>query len=131
MKYRLLPRWAVAVSGLFLSGWVAAEEPLDFAREILPILSDKCFACHGPDSNKKQDLRLDSREAATADRDGVRAIDPARLGDSELIARIFDTEDPMPPVDAEQHLSDAERDLLKNGCCKERNTRRIGLLYPR
>ena len=105
--------WAgVALLGLAF-GARGAEQPVDFAREILPILSDKCFVCHGPDSNKKQDLRLDSREAATADRGGVRPIHPERLADSELIARIFDTEDPMPPEDAEQHLSVAERELLK------------------
>ena len=49
----------------------AQDEPVDFAREILPILSNKCFACHGPDSKKPSQLRLDSFAAATADRDGV------------------------------------------------------------
>ena len=51
---------------------VAAEEKVSFAREILPILSDKCFYCHGPDkSHQKADLRLDIRADAIA-ADAVR-----------------------------------------------------------
>ena len=47
---------------------------VDFAREVLPILSNKCFVCHGPDSKKKALLRLDSFEGATRDLGGYRAI---------------------------------------------------------
>ena len=46
-----------------------AAEPVDFAREILPILSNKCFVCHGPDGEAKDELRLDSYEAAIEDHD--------------------------------------------------------------
>ena len=85
---------------------------VDFARQILPILSNKCFACHGPDSKKPSDLRLDSYKSATADRDGVKAIDPKNLTESEMLFRIHDKEDPMPPVDAEKQLTEEERKLL-------------------
>ncbi len=85
----------------------------DFARDVLPILSNKCFACHGPDTKKAKDLRLDSYEAATKDRKGIRAIDPAALEDSELLFRIHDQDDPMPPEDFDgQALTDAEKDIL-------------------
>lgn len=93
------------------AGTLGATEPVDFAREILPILSDKCFACHGPDTKKAKDLRLDSYGAATKDRKGTRAIDPESLEDSELIFRIHDMDDPMPPED-EKQLTEAERELL-------------------
>ena len=85
---------------------------VDFARQILPILSNKCFACHGPDSKKPSELRLDSYKSATADRDGVKAIDPNNLTESEMLFRIHDKEDPMPPVDAEKQLTEEERKLL-------------------
>ena len=88
-----------------------AAESIDFAREILPILSDKCFLCHGPDT-KDEDLRLDSVEAATEDRGGYKAIDPAAPGKSEVLARIHDKDDPMPPDDAEKQLTDEERALI-------------------
>ncbi len=91
----------------------AAEKPVDFSREILPILSNKCFICHGPDSRKEDLLRLDSFEGATSDLGGYRAVDPGDLAKSEIIARIHDADDPMPPEDAEKHLTPAERALLK------------------
>ena len=90
-----------------------AAEPVDFAREILPVLSNKCFVCHGPDSKKKDLLRLDSPEGATRDLGGYKAIDPDDLAKSELIARLNDADDPMPPEDAEKQLTDAERKLLE------------------
>jgi hypothetical protein len=87
-------------------------EKVDFAREVLPILSDKCFACHGPDTRKAKDLRLDSYEAATRNRKGIRSIDPDNLEDSELIFRIHDEDDPMPPEDDGKPLTEAEKDIL-------------------
>ncbi len=89
----------------------ASGSKVDFARDVLPILSNKCFACHGPDTKKSQ-LRLDSSAAATANRDGVRAIDPDNLADSEILHRIHDREDPMPPEDAEKQLTVKEREVL-------------------
>ena len=90
-----------------------AAEPVDFAREILPVLSNKCFVCHGPDSRKKDLLRLDSFEGATSDLGGYKAIDPGDLAKSEIIARLNDADDPMPPEDAEKQLTATERKLLE------------------
>jgi hypothetical protein len=97
--------------GILSSGY-AEEKRVNFAREVLPILSDKCFVCHGPDTRKKSGLRLDSYEAATRDRKGVRAIHPEAPEKSEILVRLHDREDPMPPVDAEKKLRDTERTLL-------------------
>lgn len=90
----------------------AVELPVDFAREVLPVLSNKCYVCHGPDVKKKTDLRLDSYAAATANRDGVHAVHPEKPEESEILVRIHDKEDPMPPEDAEKQLTDTERALL-------------------
>ena len=78
----------------------------------MPILSDKCFACHGPDTQKDADLRLDSYSEATRDLGGYRAIDPAAPEESEVLGRLFDVDDPMPPEDADKQLSDEEREIL-------------------
>ena len=85
---------------------------VDFARQILPILSDKCFVCHGPDVHDPDQLRLDSFESATADRGGYRAINVASPDESELLRRVVSDDEPMPPADAEKQLSAKERELL-------------------
>ncbi len=90
----------------------AADAKVDFAREILPILSNKCFVCHGPDSEDPEGLRLDSFEAASSDRGGYRAIDPEHPEKSEVLSRIHSSDQPMPPADAEKQLTDAERDVI-------------------
>ncbi len=98
--------------GLTARGEEAQAARIDFARQVLPILSNKCFVCHGPDARDAADLRLDSEDAATADRGGYRAIDPGKPDASELLARIQSTEQPMPPVNAEKQLNDNERRIL-------------------
>ena len=72
-----------------LTSFLSAKE-VDFAREVLPVLSNKCFVCHGPDTKKKDLVRLDSFEGATRDLGGYRAIDVASLKDSEILARLHD-----------------------------------------
>ena len=60
-----------------------------FRDRILPLLSDRCFACHGPDDAAREaDLRLDSAEEATADRGGYFAIKPGNSHQSEVMERI-------------------------------------------
>ncbi|MCH8812863.1 MAG: DUF1549 domain-containing protein, partial [Gemmatimonadetes bacterium] len=89
----------------------AEEDSIDFAREVLPILSNKCFVCHGPDG-KEDEVRLDSFEGSTADLGGYQAINPESPEDSELFHRINDTDDPMPPTKAQKKLTSRERDVL-------------------
>jgi hypothetical protein len=90
----------------------AEGRQVDFAREVLPILSNKCFVCHGPDVKDQDQLRLDSGEAATADRGGYRAIDTERPDESRMLVRLHAVDDPMPPAEAEKQLTSAERDLI-------------------
>lgn len=88
------------------------QDQVNFAREVLPILSNKCFVCHGPDAKDDIGLRLDSFAGATADRGGYRAIDPESPGKSAMLERIHSAEDPMPPADAEKQLTAGERETL-------------------
>ena len=80
----------------------------DFNRDIRPVLSRNCFACHGPDDKaRKADLRLDVREGALAERNGVPAVLPGDRGKSELFARITtaDSDDRMPPEESGHKLT--------------------------
>jgi len=89
-----------------------ADGQVDFARDVLPILSDRCFHCHGPDESDRQaDLRLDLEAELTADRGGYATVVPGSVDASELFDRITttDVDRVMPPLDAQRTpLSDAE-----------------------
>lgn len=111
-----------ALCSLFFSLPFAAraEEPLpdrvEFNRHIRPILSDKCFLCHGPDRNTREaGLRLDLRAEATLEREGHRAIAAGDVTASAMIQRIIseDPDDKMPPADSNRHVSPRELELLK------------------
>ncbi|MFT5523768.1 MAG: hypothetical protein ACI9HK_001716 [Pirellulaceae bacterium] len=94
---------------------VWAQSTVDFTRDIRPILSDRCFQCHGPDEKAREaDLRLDLEATAKADLDGHRAIIPGDIASSTLVARIQsnDADQRMPPADSGKTLSAHERELL-------------------
>ncbi|QOV91183.1 DUF1553 domain-containing protein [Humisphaera borealis] len=95
---------------------VAAEPPVDFSREVLPLLSDNCFHCHGPDEKgRKAKLRLDTREGAYRVKEDVAVVVPGNSAKSELVKRIFsdDPDDMMPPPDGVRKLTPAQRQTLK------------------
>ena len=82
--------------------------PVDFRKEVLPILSENCFLCHGPDSRtRKADLRLDVKEGALRTADPV--IVPGKSGESELIRRVAskDADEVMPPPQVGQDADGA------------------------
>ncbi len=82
-----------------------AVQDVQFNRDIRPLLSDRCFHCHGPDEkNRKAGLRLDTFEGATKDRGGYRAITPGKPDESELIRRVTSHEsfEMMPPPAAKK-----------------------------
>jgi hypothetical protein len=93
-----------------------AGAKVDFNRDIRPIFSDICFACHGPDDNKrKANLRLDELAAALKPaKSGAIAVVPGNTSKSELIKRITSTDEDerMPPVKTGKKLTAAQIDLL-------------------
>lgn len=93
------------------------DSPVDFKTEIRPILSNRCFACHGPDENTVESgLRLDTRDRATqALASGSRAIVPGNTGQSEIVRRILSEEEDirMPPPHFGQPLTDREINLIR------------------
>src|SRR6266513_6379255 len=125
--FRLLVTLGISISCLVLAGKSsvgrAATPPaavlVDFSRQILPLLSDNCFACHGPDEKqRKAKLRLDTKEAAFRElRDGGFAIAPGKSADSQLVARIC-SDDPsvrMPPPKTGKRLTPAQIELFRRG----------------
>ena len=101
----------------FLCAIAAAADLVDFNRDVRPILSDRCFGCHGPDANKgrKAGLRLDEFAGATKQlKSGDTAIVPGDLKRSAVIARLNNTDpdEVMPPPELHRPLSAAEKDIL-------------------
>ena len=89
--------------------------PVDFRRDILPILSDACFRCHGPDGGTREArLRLDSKEGLYRTRNGLTVVQPGATEESELVIRTksTDPEEIMPPPNAVRQLKPAEISLL-------------------
>ena len=87
-----------------------------FNRDIRPILSDKCFQCHGPDAGHRQaELRLDDEQNAKADREGYSVIVPEEPDASMLVQRILADREAgrMPPPDSGKELSNEEKELLR------------------
>lgn len=93
----------------------AGPLPLEYNRDVRPILSDKCFKCHGPDSGaRKADLRLDVRESAIAEHDGGWPIVPGHPEKSELIERVLATDpDDRMPQKSDEGLSKNEIAVLR------------------
>ena len=96
-----------------------AVEPgrVDYNSQIRPLLSDRCFKCHGPDEKaRKKKLRLDTREGMFKElADGFAVVRPGDTNRSELVRRILTTDgdDAMPPADSRLKLSTAEKNLLQ------------------
>ena len=94
-----------------------AKEKIQFNRDIRPLLSDNCFACHGPDEHeRKGKLRLDIPEGgAFEDRDGFQAIIRKDADNSEIIARMIsdDEDEIMPPPETGKKLNPQQIELIK------------------
>src|SRR5215204_2497284 len=117
-------RHSTIILGLILgagAAWAAGKpkasgSAIDFNRDIRPILSDNCFACHGPDENKrKAKLRLDVKDDAfKPTKSGNFAIVPGDVSKSKLVERIS-TKDPdevMPPPKSGKKLTAQQIDML-------------------
>ena len=115
------PRWSVVVA-LSLAAFfsinfsnaetrpLTADGTIDFQKQILPLFSDRCFACHGPDENALQaDLRLDREQ------DVLDHVTPGEPDESEIWLRISaeDEGELMPPADSGLALTDNEKQLIR------------------
>src|SRR5579862_4595657 len=116
LRFKLV-HWACI--GAFLCGCFPAlvtATDVSFNRDIRPILSEHCFACHGLDAKqRKADLRLDLAESAQAERDGSFAIKPGDLHKSDLWQRINSTDpnEVMPPPATKKTLTAAQKETIR------------------
>jgi hypothetical protein len=115
-----MKRWMALLATALLAGTAHGQQSpgkIQYARDILPILSTHCFTCHGPDAKlQKAGLRLDLFETAIKElKSGNRAIVPGKAKESELLARIHTADETqrMPPKSAKKALKDTEKALLK------------------
>jgi hypothetical protein len=111
MKTGMIPGLSIfALLAAFAGGRGESPESVRFGRDILPILSENCFKCHGPDEKaRKAKLRLDVREGA------MKVIEPGKSDESEMIRRIFssDPQEKMPPPKSNRTLNAEQKDLIK------------------
>ncbi|MDB5339843.1 MAG: hypothetical protein JWN70_5462, partial [Planctomycetaceae bacterium] len=94
----------------------ASAEDISFNRDVRPILSEYCFACHGFDAKqRKADLRLDVAEGAYAERDGDTPLKPGNLMESELWLRVIsdNPEEIMPPPATKKKLTPEHKEILR------------------
>jgi len=114
---------SLAALALFVTGGLSAvatpEKPIDFNRDIRPILSNNCFWCHGPDEAERKGgndgLRLDTFAGAREDLGGYHALVPGNPDQSELLKRVLsaDEDEVMPPRKTGKSVTPAEADLLR------------------
>lgn len=108
------PRWSAIFASVLAIGTlvgVSSAAAPDFGRDVLPILSNSCFTCHGPDEAAREaDLRLDTEEDAKE-----WAIVPGDVEGSEIVARMIsdDADLRMPPPESSQSISEEEIEVLK------------------
>lgn len=113
---RVSGRWLATVAFVVAANMTFAGEAPDFNREIRPLLSDRCLACHGPDAEHREaELRLDDFSSLTADRDGYQVVVPGDPEASEFFTRITSTDEDivMPPAHLGKALTPAEIDVLR------------------
>ncbi len=115
-RYKLISSLAACLIGATLVNELRAEDAIRFGRDVLPILSTNCYACHGPDEHeRKANLRFDIEADAKAEHDGGIAIVPGNPDESTLIQRITST-DPdvvMPPANSHKELKTEQMETLR------------------
>ncbi|MEO0476279.1 MAG: DUF1549 domain-containing protein [Planctomycetota bacterium] len=116
MKLKVAPYLLLLlILSVGLSASAEDAERVSFNRDIRPILSDKCFSCHGPDNqHRAADLRLDVTEDGEDYFGAYLAIEPGNVEASDLVDRIYskDAKLVMPPPKSHLVLTDEERKLL-------------------
>ena len=107
---------ATLLLGICWIGRAAAADHVDFGRDIRPLISDRCGACHGPDDDQRMaELRLDIEAGARADLGGYAAIVPGEPEESEMFRRLTtdDVDEVMPPQGKGARLSATESELVR------------------
>ncbi len=98
-----------------VSGQESGQTKIDFARDVRPLLSDRCFACHGPDAeNRQAELRVDQWDSLVESRGEYQVVQPGESSHSELIRRIIshDPDERMPPTETGKPLSEDQIQTL-------------------
>ena len=109
----LVPLLLLATAMSMLTG---SDAPISFSLQIRPLLSEKCFSCHGPDATHREaKLRFDDEASAKGERKGGPAIVPRDPAASQVWRRLItsDSDDVMPPPKSHRTLDAAQKSLIK------------------
>jgi len=110
MKFSFFAKGLLALTLLGETSF--ADDQVDYSRDIRPILSDNCYACHGPDAEKREaELRLDEQASALGELpSGEKAVVAGKPDKSELLRRILadDEDELMPPAETGKSLKPAQ-----------------------
>ena len=112
---RFIPLWLMGSCMLLLAGVTQAETP-SFSRDILPILSDTCFQCHGQDAKaRKAELRLDIETEARRKHKDSTPIVPGNSAASDIVKRMLtaDADDHMPPAKSHKVVTPHQIELIR------------------
>ena len=119
--------------GLLVCTGIGRAAPVDFNRDIRPILSNNCYFCHGPDEKeRKADLRLDTAEGARAKLEDHFAVVPGKPESSSLFARVASAKasEVMPPPRTGKKLTPGEVTLLKQWIQEGANYEKLWAYVP-
>lgn len=108
--------WQLLLCAIAANAQETRDKPINFVRDIRPILSRNCFECHGPDEgHRKGDLRLDTQEGAFAKGAGHQAFIPGKPDESEAFARMISTDptEQMPPPKSGKSLTPEQQELIR------------------
>ncbi len=112
---RVLTFFALLITFAAPTSLAVGEPEIDFSRDVRPVLSDKCFQCHGPDvETREAGLRLDTPEGAFEDLGGYAAFIPKNTEESEALVRIHSDDEylQMPPPESNLSLTPEEKAIL-------------------
>lgn len=131
--HTLIAPFSISIFAILICHEGIGQESIQFSRDIQPILSEKCYHCHGPDENSREaDLRLDTEQGIFADASDHQVVSPGKLEESDLYQRMMSDDESviMPPPEAKIPLTSSEKAKIKEWIESGAKWQRLWSLVP-